>query len=310
MSSSLPPLLGPVSTGSSFMIASIRNNVPYILNGFTPSGQSSISYYWESNLATIDTSTKMGVFIAQGTLGSMILKDTINSGGIGFASDGVTIGNSALPGNVKMSQPLYANWFPPDIFLSAVTYTMYNASNGATAQIHTAPSLTSSTVPANDIVILPVWWYFNCTSSGSYQYINEPLNSVANWVCLAATGTTGCSGLSIASGGWTNLSDCMVGNKYTYCTSGNICGNSNCKGPCSVIYDDCNFSSGNYVCVFDPKKYFTDTKWWESPYFIGAVIGIIVIITILLLVTIAVSRHGQKTNKSPPGGYESYQIYD
>lgn len=313
MSTSLPPLLGPIETGSAFMIASIQNGVPYILNGFTPSGQSVISYYWESNLSTINASTQMGVFTAQGTLDSLIIKDTINTGGIAFAANGVTIGNAALPANIKMSQPLYSNWFPPDIFLSSVIYTMYNSSNGATAQIHTTPNLNSPTIPANSIVIVPVLWYFNCTSSGSYDVINQPLNSVINWICLAATGTTGCSGLGLASGGWTNLSDCNVGSKYTYCPNGDICGTNNCKGPCSVIYDDCNFSSGNYVCVFNPEKFFADTKWWESPYFIGSVIGIIVIIAVLLFITIAIARHGQRTNNFPSmlsGRYESSNIYD
>lgn len=295
MSSTFPPLLGPIETGASFMIASIRNGTPYILNGFRPTGQSGISYYWESNLAVIEASTQMGVFTAQGTLDSVILKDTINGGGIAFAADGITIGNAALPTNIKMSQPLYANWFLPNIFLSSVAYTIYNT-NGATGQIHTAPTLSSNSIPANDIVILPVLWYFNCTSSGSYDAISRPLNSVVNWVCLAEPGATGCSGLNLASGGWTNLSDCNVGNKYTYCPNGKTCGNDNCKGPCSVIYDDCNFSSGDFVCVFNPENFFNDTKWWESPYFIGIVIGIVIIIIILLVVVIAVARHGMRAD--------------
>lgn len=300
MSTSLPPLIGPIDTGESFMIVSIRNNIPFVLTGFTPSGQVGVSYYWESNLETINTSTQVGVFTADGTLNSLIIKDSINGGGIAFTVDGRTIGNAAIPGNIRMSQSLYANLFPPDIFLSGVAYTMYNTNNGATAYIHTTPSLTGPTIPANNIIILPVLWYFNCNSSGSYNVINQPLNSIVNWFCLASPTIAGCSGLNLVPGGWTNLSDCTVGNKYTYCPNGNICGQGNCKGPCSVIYDDCNLSSsGNppsYVCVFNSSKYFADTKWWQSPYFIGAVIAVVVVIILLLLITIAVARHGRTTD--------------
>lgn len=311
MSISIPPLIGPIDTGSSFMIASIQNNIPFILNG-TPF-QTGLLYYWESNLTTILSSTNLGIFTAQGTLDSLIITDTVNGGGISFRSDGTTIGNAIIPATIKMSQPLFTNWFPPDIFLSAVIYSIFNSSSGATATILTAPPGTGGTgptIPANNIIILPVLWYFNCTQSGSYDIINQPLSSIINWFCIITPGNTGCIGIDIAKGGFTNLPDCIIGNNYAYCPTGDICGNNNCNGPCSVIYDDCNFSSGTYICAFDPEKFFSDTRWWLSPYFIGAVIGIIVIIIILIIVTFAVARHGQSTGKSPSGGYQSYYISD
>ena len=290
MSASLPPLLGPIDTGSSFMIVSLQNNIPFVLNGFLPSGRTNISYYWESNLNVINSSATLGIFVAQGTVDSVTIRDSTNGGGIAFETDGVTIVNAITPANMKISQPFYANWFPPDIFISAVQYTMQNVTSGATAFIHTNTSATGTTIPANNIVFLPILWYFNCTNSGTYDLINQPLSSVVNWFCLADPKISGCDQISLAPGGWTNLSDCNVGNKYTYCAVNNICGNNNCKGPCSVIYDDCNFNQSNYVCVFDADKFFADTQWWESPYFIGAVVGIIVIIIIILIIIFAVAR--------------------
>jgi hypothetical protein len=293
------------------MIASIQNNTPFILNG-TPF-QNGLLYYWESNLATIASSSTIGIFTAHGTLDSLTISDNTNGGGIAFRSDGVTIGNAVEPATIKMSQPLFANWFPPDIFLSAVIYTMFNSSSGATAAILTSPpgtGGTGTTIPANNLIILPVLWYFNCTNSGSYDTITQPLDSIVNWFCIVTPNNTGCAGISITKSGFTNLSDCTIGNNYAYCPTGDVCGNDNCKGPCSVIYDNCNFSSGSYVCVFDPTKFFSDTKWWESPYFIGAVVGIFVIIIIIVIVTFAVARHGKSTGKPPSGNYESYYISD
>lgn len=308
MSISIPSLIGPIDSGSSFMIASIQNNIPFILNG-TPY-QNGLLYYWESNLTTISSSATLGVFTAQGTLDSLTITDTVNGGGIAFRSDGVTIGNATSPATIKMSQSLFANWFPPDIFLSAVIYSMLN-DNGTTANILTAiPGTggTGPTIPANNLIILPILWYFNCTQSGSYDIINQPLNSIINWFCIVTPSNAGCAGINITKSGFTNLPDCTVGNNYTYCPVGDICGNKNCKGPCSVIYDDCNFSSGNYVCVFNPANFFADTKWWESPYFIGVVVGIIIIIIIIIIVIFAVVRHGKNVDKSSLSGYESSYI--
>lgn len=274
MSGTIPQLIGPIESGSSFMIVSLQNNIPFILN--TISTQETISYYWESDVQ--NTLSSFGIFAANGTIDSLTIKDTTNGGDIAFTKN--TITNSTIPSNLKMSQPLFANWFPPDIFLSGVIYTLSNPSTGVTGQIFNTKGL-NTTIPANNLIILPVLWYFNCTSSGEYDIINQPDNSVINWFCL--TGITGCSDIEIAPSGWTNLPDCTVGNKFQYCSSNQLCGNNNCNGPCSVIYDDCNFSSNNYVCVFDPDKFINNTQWWESPYFIGFIVFLVIIIIIIIV---------------------------
>lgn len=287
MAGNVPFILGPVQTGSSFMIVSIQNSQPFLLNSFP--FNNGILYYWESNFTSIVSQGAFPVFSAEGTLDSLTITDTINTGGIAFRSDGITLGNAGVPAQIKMSQPLYANWFPPDIFLSRVVYTFANSAN-QTANILTTTSATGPTISANNIIILPVIWYFNCTNSGSYFNINQPIDSVINWFCLVNSNLTGCSQFNITTSGWTNLSDCTVGNNYNYCPQGEICGTDNCNGPCSVIYDDCNFVSNNYVCEFDPSKFFSDTQWWESPYFIGGVFGIVILIIILIVISYSFSR--------------------
>lgn len=308
-----PQLLGPVDTGSSFMIVSIQNNQPYILNG-APYNNGTI-YYWESNLSTILDGSELGIFSAEtfgntglpGNSFNITMSDTVNGGSVEFRSDGVTIGNGSGASHLIFEQNFYSNWWPPDVFLSTVSYTIFNTS-GETAGILTTPSGASTTIPANNIIILPVLWYFNCTSNGSYGVINTPLNSVSNWFCLVNPSISVCSQIDIAPSGWTNLSDCTIGNNYIYCPTGELCGNGSCKGPCSVVYHDCNYKSGTYVCEFNAGNFFSETKWWTSPIFIGAIIALIVIIIILIIVTIAVMRHGQKVSKEPSGGYESYYI--
>ena len=296
---SIPSLLGPIDTGDSFMITSIRGGQPFVLNGAP--FENGLVYYWESNLDTIVASTTLGVFRAQGTIDALTIMDTINSGGIAFRSNGTTIGNATVPATLKMQQPNFANWFPPDIFLSSVPYTILNSS-GVTANVLTAvPGTggTGPTIPANNIIILPVLWYFNCTSSGAYDVYNQPLATLVNWFCVVTPNNPGCTGIVLTDSGWTNLPDCMVGNSYTYCPVGDQCGTDNCKGPCSVIYDDCKFSAGsNYVCVFDPEKYIADERWWTSPYFIGGVVGLIVIAIILIILVFAVARHGRNVSES------------
>jgi hypothetical protein len=281
------------------MIVSLQNGIPFVLNGATIPG--GIAYYWESNLSVIVNGSRFGVFTAQGSLDAVTVSDSINGGGIAFRSDGITIGNAVSPPMIKMSQSQFANFFPPDIFLSMAIYTIFDPAGG-TAQILTQPPGTGGTggtgevgltIPANNLIILPVLWYFNCMTSGgttTFDRINEPLNSVINWFCVANPGTTGCSGIMVANNAWTNIPDCSNGVHYMYCPVDQNCGNNNCNGPCSVSYDDCTFSSGTFVCVFDANKFFSTTQWWQSPYFIGAVIAIILVIAVIILIIYFLNR--------------------
>jgi len=290
---SIPFLLGPVPTGASFMLASIQNGVPFILNGSSTKG--GIIYYWESKLSIISNVSSLGIFTAQGSLNSLVISDTVNGGGIAFRSDGVTIGNAEQPANIQMSQPLYATWSPPDILLSMGVYTISNSS-GATAGILTANLPISPTIPANNIIILPVFWYFNCTSSGQYSFINEPLESIINWFCNVSPGIGGCSNENITGSGWTNLADCTIGNGYTYCPINQTCGSSNCNGPCVSSFEDCNYSSGDYVCQFNSSGFLSNLKWWTTPIFIGGVIAGLVIIIIIIILIYIVARRGRTSS--------------
>lgn len=308
---SVPNLLGPISTQDSFMMVSIQDNKPFILDG-APLGDGVI-YFWNDGGATgIDPFSKLPIFNANGTIGELQLSDTINGGGLGFRSDNITLGNAQSPASIKWSQSQYANWQPPDVLLSMPIYTIFNAT-GTTGTILTEPQGNAKTILADNIIILPVTWYSNCTSDGKYDTITDPIDSIINWFCLANPGSTGCTGSYLESG-WTNLPDCQDGKQYTYCPVGDICGNGNCKGPCPEIFQDCDLGNNNsYSCVINPEKWFFESDWWKSPYFIGAVIGIIVLIIAIIFIAFIVYRHGKKvtgdsTGLQEPNGYESFTI--
>lgn len=295
---SIPNLIGPVQSGSSFMFASVQNGKPFVLNAAPY--QSGFVYYWEGNINTIaNTNNLMPIFITHSkTLDGLSIVDQTNQGGIGFRADNVTIGFAQLPDpTLKMAQTAYANWFPPDLFLSKAIYTIYN-SKGATGQVLTAvpdSSGNAPTIPATNIIILPTNWFADCTGD-KYNYINDAHQSAVNWMCDVTPIGALCTSGSLLKSGWTNLMDCQVGNSYSYCPTGDLCGTNTCKGPCKVIYDDCTYRSGNneYVCVFDPVKYVTDTKWWTTPYFIGAVVGFVVLTIVCIIVIIVLARRNRR----------------
>lgn len=296
---SIPLLLGPIDSGSSFNIVSIQNNQPFVLNGAQITG-GGIIYYWESNIAILAASTNLPTFSASGNVDSLTISDTVNGGGVAFRADGVTIGNAQSPIPIKLTQPSFANWWPPDILLSRAIYTIFNGS-GATGAVLITTSGTGPTIPANNIIILPTLWYFACTSAGFNEL--KPTTSPStlnNWFCAVNPGITGCTGAGgglATRSGWTNLNDCNIGNNYTYCPVGDVCGDSNCKGPCPVPYYDCNFASGNYECFFDVNKFLPGTNWWNSPYFVASITTVVLSIIIFIIVIIIVDRKQEPAKK-------------
>jgi hypothetical protein len=311
---SIPFLLGPVDTQDSFMLASIQNGNPYVLDA-APLG-SGVIYYWNSGSGPtgLDAFGILPVFTANGTTDALALSDSTNGGGLGLRSDGVTLGNAPSPLALNWSQPDFATWQPPDVLLSRVQYSVLNSS-GATTQILTGPTGNAPTIPADNVIILPVIWYSGCTQSGStvniQAEINQPADSIENWFCLVNSGITGCTGAALIQSGWTNLTDCVNDINYDYCPTGSTCGSDNCNGPCGAVYEDCLLgTNSNYECIINPEAAFADTAWWKSPYFIGAVIGIVVLILVIIFVIFILVRKGRPvtTPTTEPGGYQSFSM--
>ena len=276
-------ILGNINVGDSYLITSIQGGKPFFLNGFV-GATGDIGYYWEGSLTAVLNGTTGGnnlpVFSSSGSADIQVTtRDTgVNGGGLGVSNGVLT--NVAQPAALTIGQSSYAVNFPPALFYAGPPYTIL--SNGSVVNIATSSTPNSATIPANNIFILPVTWYGNCDASGNYDQINTPLGSLLNWFCLVEPGLSVCAGETFLNSGWTDLNECLDDLNYSYCSVGSICGDSNCNGPCTAIYYDCTASNGNFSCVFDPDKFFEDTKWWESPYFIGGVIGLVLLIIILI----------------------------
>lgn len=287
---SLPVLLGPIDVGSAFMFVSLQNGSPFVLNGANVN--SGIIYYWESDFNTALNNPYLPVFTSSGSLNSLLLTDTTNKGGLSFRSDGITVGNATSPSSITMSQSIYTNWLIPHLFLSMAVYTLSNSS-GKTALIQTNNSGTGPTISADNLIILPIVWYNGC-SGNTYSYINTVSNSLTNWFCIASGGkSSGCNGVSLLNNSWTNISDCRDGKLYSYCPADNLCGygTPSCKGPCTTNYDDCNLSSNDqYKCVFNPSEYISNTNWWESPYFIGLIVGSFILLIVVIVVIVIIIK--------------------
>lgn len=287
---------GGIKAGDSFLLVTVSNSGgnsgPAILNS-APNG-SGIIYYWETNIELLLNSTNMPVFTATTTVNTaspqgpqqLLIVDTINTGGIGFRQDGITLGNAVSAAPVIISEPIYAPWNDPFILLSNIPYNI-TTTTGKTAKIFTGNTVTSTTVDATGIIILPVVIYGNCPQCGS---ITDPHVSAANWYCLTNPAGQVCDNVTTLNPSWTSLSDATALLKYSYCTVGKVCGDDSCRGPCTTSYDDCNPSNGSFKCVINTERFLTTTKWYESPYFIAAIIFILIMIVLVIIVVIAIVR--------------------
>jgi hypothetical protein len=260
--------------------------LPYNINDNT------FGYYWENDLTVINLqSSNIPVFTASGSLTNVKITDTINGGGLAYdtsnlTSNILTIINSSSPQSLKMSQTSFANWFAPDIFLARALYTIKN-SNDQLGAITTKNGLT---VPANNIIIQPVNWYFPGCTTCCDNIDGGPINSIFNWFCNVNPVLVGCLSYTPTSLTYTQLDDCLTGVSYQYCPVNKTCGTDNCNGPCSTDDDICVYDGDSFGCVVDTSK----SSWWRNPIFIGVVIigtiGLIIFAGIIIILLVKRSK--------------------
>lgn len=280
---SQPFLLGPINQGISFMVVSIQNGQPYVLN------QTPTDYYWENDLSMVLPSPP--VFAANGSLSNLTIADPSGTSGLGFKADGVTITPTDTPASLQMSQAAFATWAPPALFLSMAVYTLSTLS-GTTGQIETA-GLTG-TVPSTNLILLPLIWYYP-GASGTTDCVNTSLNtpgdSLVTWFCNVNPQSYGTCPVPLVSEGWTQLSDCTAGIQYTYCPVNQTCGESNCNGPCPTTATTCTLATGTFSCQ-------GTTELWTEPWFLVLIIGLGLIAVILFIVAIVLANKGSSKNKA------------
>ncbi len=114
---------------------------------------------------------------------------------------------------------------------------------------------------------------------------NTSADFLLNWSCGIDPYPDACNGPQFLPSGFTNLSDCMDGNFYSYCSAGQFCGDVGCKGPCEKSWDDCKYRNGEYVCVVNEGRYFREAKWYKSTWFIVVMCGAVLLILVVAVIT-------------------------
>lgn len=287
--SRFPQFIGPVDIQDSFMIVQLATGplIPYVLvNNLSDPN----NYYMSSNLNLIGLQTSISIFRAVGSPGSLVLQDIINGGSLTVNSSGNLVRVPSITTPINIRQTTAQEWKPPDVLLSRVLYNFFDSSNRPVRflQLPTGSNPPAAT-QTTSFAILPVTLYTDCNPAlKTYGIINNPLAIISSWFCNAEP-INFCDLDTFPREGWSNLPDCYVGNLYSYCPLGVNCG-PDCKSPCSSDTQICTLQDNRYTCVGDPAAIARDaltSEWWKSPYFIGGMIGLGVLILISIIVIIA-----------------------
>ena len=81
--------------------------------------------------------------------------------------------------------------------------------------------------------------------------------------------------------GFTNLPDCQVGVRYSYCPPDTDCG-PNCRGPCANGDQECLFNdqTKQFECSTPPAQ---DKPFWKQAWFIVVVIIAAIFLAMIIL---------------------------
>jgi hypothetical protein len=303
-------ILGGIPAGQGFIwVTKVLINgtmLPAVLNS-APLG-AGIIYYWETNM-TVAFISSIPVFSATTTVTdagkttALLITDTINPGGVAYRSDGLTLGHADLAAPLIVTNPTYAPWGDPFVVLANIPYSI--TVGDKLAQIYTGSTTASATINAQNIYFLPVTSYGDCTTTTApvCQQITDPHAALRNWYCINTPGSLLCSGPAPLNPSWVSLPDASSHLIFNYCLAGTGCGDktgtdpaTSCRGPCPDTYNDCNPTiTANkeglpFQCVLNPGRYVTTVKWYQSPYFIAALIFVVIMIILVIIVAIAILR--------------------
>lgn len=281
-------IIGPINSGT-VGLATVIDNVVYVLDSYNING--TIYYFLNPNFFNngIVNST-VPFFSIAGTPQLITFSDIINGGGLGFASDGITLVNTNVGSPVTLTQQTINEW-QNALALASVPYTFQNSS-GTTALVQIAMSNNQiqplyTTTNAQNILLIPSTQFGQC-SGGCCEITNQD-NAIINWVCTSPNAPDDCPSETL-SPTWTTMSDCTAGLAYQYCPPAATCGTSNCNGPCGEIYDECYNIDGNFYCIPNPYIFFTKTQWWKSPYFIGFVVVLLIVIIVIIIILVFIFK--------------------
>lgn len=218
---------------------------------------------------------------------------------------------STDPTTFTIIQSQVTNW-PGVPFLAGIGYTFQVNGNQVNAFTYQAGAV--STTISNGVTI-PAKITICTTGSGTGTTgLRANVTSIVRAVPNIVYGGTDCSGTSLTGGvpltsrsfeaewvfngmappTYTLPNDCRDNYRYTYCTTGNVCGDGNCKGPCNTSdngADNCQFNAttGTYSC--SDRNTDQNEPWYLQPWFIILVVIFAVIFVIVIVVLVVKSEH-------------------
>jgi len=193
------------------------------------------------------------------------------------------------PAPVNLTQTAAQPWTNPYSFLTGVQYTLSNASNVNAMWYYNSGSTTSPSYKPlyTPVGILPIIYYFGCTSNAVGR--SEGLGPVLTLAYCSISGKQNdpkgpCAGSKIPISGWTDQTDCVNGQSYSYCPVGTYCSGT-CKSTCADDGNVCRYvpnTQGNsYECQpANPTGTGTTVKVW---LIVGIVAGIIIFIALIFI---------------------------
>lgn len=292
-------LLGPIKVGEEFILTFGHQNIAYFLTLVKGENGATDDFIFDPR-ATGNSSTIIDPLVMK------VISTGSNKYGITYTDfsgtlqyiRGLKINNEVFAESTTKStglifhQTTAAPW-PGIPFLTGIGYSINTISNQPILfGSYTATNVGSVTNGVATTILMkgnvPVT---DCLSSGFRPVPTKwlergscgqtiGLKSVINNEILWAAGNN-----TQFKDGFTDITDCQAGVKYTYCPPGKDCSLS-CKGPCPTSSEKdvgCFFDSSikGFKCEIKP----VDVPWYQQPWFIigGSLFGLLFIIIIIFL---------------------------
>ncbi len=299
-------LTGPIDVGSEIILVYSVGHVAYFLT-LTADGKTLVfdPRYKDDEGNVIQA---LSLTIGQGSSDSLyqlFFSQNQVTMFLGVSSEQASCSNLIVPSTTAVDFALTStdvNPWPSVPFLARINYIFTTADNSPVNwYTYTSTGTTCGTGKATGVdsgAGGPILSCYNQT-----QGVRAVINPWYNSITCTKTGADNIDSLTVvqiieslwagtgtAPQGFTTLSDCNIGNKYSYCPPNSVCGAGNCRGPCETTQGkdlSCNFSSssGLYSCG-KPIIATIEEPFYQNPWFIFGmvVVGIIFVLLVILLI--------------------------
>ena len=272
-------LLGPIDSSNSVILVVNVEKIPYFLN-LTSDGDLIFDPRVGTPLVFGISDTTHGIFLTFSGSNQATMYV-----GTKWEDNAIVAVPSAKSETLIPSSPDVNEWAD---FLAGVHYTIHDGKGSLVSWKAYVPDTSSiqNGIPTSiemdngkpkiqlftdTIRVIPTLWYESgtCSSTASSSSV---ISAETLWI--TETGTV--------PNGYTSLTDCQVGVRYSYCGK-NIDCSKTCKGPCTTNGTSCDYDSktDGFICMDPPPK---EKPIYEKSWFIAlAVIIALMLIAVFFL---------------------------